>query len=62
MGAISQFVFFYTITKWSHKKNGLTASTLLANISQMELINKIIKLILSDFVRLGSKDFAWRFW
>ena len=30
-------MFFYTITKWSYKKNGLTAPTLLANISQMEL-------------------------
>ena len=30
-------MFFYTITKWSYKKNGLTAPTLLANVSQMEL-------------------------
>ena len=29
--------FFYTITKWSYKKNGPTAPTLLVNISQMEL-------------------------
>ena len=29
--------FFYTITKWSHKNDGQTAPTLLANISQMEL-------------------------
>ena len=30
-------MFSYTITKWSYKKNGLTAPTLLANISKMEL-------------------------
>ena len=52
MGAVPQFgfmgnggywyppnslMFFYTITKWSYKKNGLTAPTLLANIPEMEL-------------------------
>ena len=30
-------MFFYTIIKWSYKKNGLTAPTLLANSSRMEL-------------------------
>ena len=30
-------MFFYRITNWSCKKNGPTAQTLLANISQMEL-------------------------
>ena len=66
MGAVPQFgfmgsggywyppnnscMFFYTITKWSHKKNGLTAETLLANISQI---------LFDDFCEAWSKDFMW---
>ena len=64
MGAVPQFgfissggywyppnnsqMFLYTITKWSFKKNGLTAPTLLANIFEMELSKTI-------FVRLSLK-------
>ena len=68
MGAVPQFglmgnggywyppnslMFFYTITKWSHKKNGLTAPTILANISQMEQ-NKTNS-VWCFFWRLGLK-------
>jgi hypothetical protein len=52
-------MFFYTITKWSYKKNGLTAPTLLANISKIELNKQIL---FDDFCEAWSKDFMWQFW
>jgi hypothetical protein len=52
-------MFFYTITKWSYKKNGLTAPTLLDNILQW---NKVKLILFDDFCEACSKDFMWPFW
>ena len=41
--------FFYAITKWSCKKNGLIALTIFANISQMELNKANSVAILMNF-------------
>ena len=56
--------FFYTIPKWSYKKNGLTAPTLLANISTDKIFlkwKKVKQILLNDFCEAWSKDCMWRF-
>jgi hypothetical protein len=42
-------MFFYTITKWSYNKNGVTAPTSLADISQMEQKKKSVSQLLGGY-------------